>query len=188
MTPQHFEAPPVAVGAGPGAGPGAGTSGDGSHESVLAAVCAAAGTLLAQAGGPMARLRVRCGEVSVELRWPAEPVAGGSMPAAVTSTMLSEELTSVDELATAEQLAVTYLRAPMVGTFYHAPEPDAAPLVRVGDVVEAGQQIGILEAMKLMNPIEAEQAGRVVEVLVPNAAPVEYDQRLIAITTADPAT
>jgi acetyl-CoA carboxylase biotin carboxyl carrier protein len=70
--------------------------------------------------------------------------------------------------------------APMIGTFYHAPEPGSAAFVRPGDVVEAGQQVGILEVMKLMAPVEADRRCRVVEFLVPDAAPVEHGQPLIS--------
>ena len=73
----------------------------------------------------------------------------------------------------------------MVGTFYHASEPGADPFVSVGDLVSAGQQVGVVEAMKLFNAIDADQPGRVVEVLVPNATAVEYGQRLIACTAAE---
>ncbi|NUU24208.1 MAG: hypothetical protein HOV68_22295 [Streptomycetaceae bacterium] len=69
----------------------------------------------------------------------------------------------------------------MVGTFYQAPDAGARPFVGVGDVVQPGQTVGILEVMKLMNPITAEVGGRVVEMLVDDAQPVEYDQPLIAL-------
>ncbi|MEG6522580.1 acetyl-CoA carboxylase biotin carboxyl carrier protein [Desulfotomaculum sp. 1211_IL3151] len=75
-------------------------------------------------------------------------------------------------------IAVT---APMVGTFYKAPSPDAAPFVKVGDVVEKGQTLCIVEAMKLMNEIEAEHAGEVMQVLVENGQPIEYGQQLFLI-------
>jgi acetyl-CoA carboxylase biotin carboxyl carrier protein len=71
--------------------------------------------------------------------------------------------------------------SPMVGTFYRAPAPDADPYVEVGDVVEVGQTVCIIEAMKLMNEIESEVKGRVVRILVENAQPVEYGQKLFLI-------
>ena len=73
------------------------------------------------------------------------------------------------------------LKSPMVGTFYRAPAPDADPFIEVGDVVEVGQTVCIIEAMKLMNEIEAEVKGRVVQVLVENAQPVEFGQKLILV-------
>lgn len=73
------------------------------------------------------------------------------------------------------------VRAPMVGTFYRAPAPEEPPFVDVGDRVQVGQTLCILEAMKLMNEIEAEVSGEVVEVLVDNGTPVEFDQPLIRL-------
>lgn len=71
--------------------------------------------------------------------------------------------------------------APMVGTFYRAPSPDSDPYVQVGQQVEVGQVVCIIEAMKLMNEIESEYRGRVIEVLVENAHPVEYGQPLFIL-------
>ncbi len=71
--------------------------------------------------------------------------------------------------------------APMVGTFYRAPAPDEPPFVEVGDTVRKGQVVCIIEAMKLMNEIEAEVNGQVVEILVQNAEPIEYGQTLMRI-------
>ena len=73
------------------------------------------------------------------------------------------------------------VRSPMVGTFYRAPAPDAAPYVEVGDVVSPGQTLCIIEAMKLMNEIQAEVGGRIAKILVENAQPVEYNQLLFLI-------
>jgi len=73
------------------------------------------------------------------------------------------------------------IKAPMVGTFYRAPSPDTDPYVRVGDIVEPGKVLCIIEAMKLMNEIEAEFKGRVVDVLVENAQPVEFGQAMFRI-------
>lgn len=74
--------------------------------------------------------------------------------------------------------------APIVGTFYEAPSPDAPPFVKIGDVVEVGQVLCIIEAMKLMNEIEAETKGVITEVLVQNGEPVEYGQALFRIEPA----
>ncbi|MBF9140084.1 acetyl-CoA carboxylase biotin carboxyl carrier protein [Hymenobacter properus] len=73
------------------------------------------------------------------------------------------------------------LKAPMIGTFYRSSGPDVAPFVQVGDMVQKGQVICIIEAMKLFNEIEAEESGRIVKALVENASPVEYDQPLFLI-------
>ena len=71
--------------------------------------------------------------------------------------------------------------APIVGTFYAAPSPDADPFVAVGDRVEVGQTLCIIEAMKLMNEIQAEEAGTISQILVQNAEPVEFDQPLFVV-------
>jgi acetyl-CoA carboxylase biotin carboxyl carrier protein len=71
--------------------------------------------------------------------------------------------------------------APMVGTFYSSPSPKDAPFVQEGDEVHAGDSIGIIEAMKMMNEIESEVAGRVAKILVKSGQPVEYGQPLMVI-------
>ena len=81
------------------------------------------------------------------------------------------------ELAENERL----ITSPMVGTFYRAASPDGTPFVEEGDSVRKGQTLCLIEAMKMMNEIEAEVAGRVVKVLCENAQPVEYGQPLVVI-------
>lgn len=73
------------------------------------------------------------------------------------------------------------ITSPMVGTFYKAPSPDASPFVTVGDMVATGQVVCIIEAMKMMNEIEAEVSGRVVEVCVADGQSVEYGQVLMYV-------
>ena len=73
------------------------------------------------------------------------------------------------------------IRSPMVGTFYRAPAPDAEPYVKVGDTVKEGQVLCIIEAMKLMNEVEAEFSCRILEILAENAQPVEYNQPLFRV-------
>lgn len=76
------------------------------------------------------------------------------------------------------------INAPMVGTFYRAPSPDAPPFADVGEVVKPGQTVCIIEAMKLMNELETEVGGRVARFLVENGEPVEYGQPLIELEPA----
>ncbi len=95
------------------------------------------------------------------------PSAGGTAPSAPQAT---------------ENLAA--ITSPMVGTFYRAPAPDADPYAESGDLVEVGQTVCIIEAMKLMNEIESEHRGRVVKILVENAQPVEFGQKLFLIEPA----
>jgi acetyl-CoA carboxylase biotin carboxyl carrier protein len=73
------------------------------------------------------------------------------------------------------------VKSPIVGTYYDCPSPDSPPFVRVGDSVEPGQVLCIIESMKLMNEIEAESAGTVVSKLVENGRPVEYGEALFSI-------
>ncbi|OGX60284.1 MAG: acetyl-CoA carboxylase, biotin carboxyl carrier protein, partial [Omnitrophica WOR_2 bacterium RIFOXYB2_FULL_38_16] len=73
------------------------------------------------------------------------------------------------------------IKSPMVGTFYRAPSPDSAPYVELGQVVDKGQVVCIIEAMKLMNEIKSEVKGKIVEIPIENAQPVEFDQTLFYI-------
>lgn len=73
------------------------------------------------------------------------------------------------------------ITSPMVGTFYGAPSPDAKPYVEIGTVVEKGDVVCIIEAMKMMNEIQAESRGRVLKILVENGQPIEYEQPLFVL-------
>ena len=79
---------------------------------------------------------------------------------------------------------IVEVRSPMVGTFYRSPSPDSDPYVDVGKVVKVGDVLCIVEAMKLMNEIESDAAGKIVEILVENAQPIEYNQVLFLIEKA----
>jgi acetyl-CoA carboxylase biotin carboxyl carrier protein len=84
----------------------------------------------------------------------------------------------------AEAANIVIQKSPMIGTLYRSPSPDKPALVSVGDEVKKGQTICIIEAMKLFNEIECDFTGRIVEVLIENANPVEYDQPLFKIAVA----
>jgi len=81
----------------------------------------------------------------------------------------------------AEEAGIHYVTSPIVGTFYRASTPSAAPFTSTGDFVKPGQTLCIIEAMKLMNEIESDVAGEIVKVLVENGTPVEYGERLFAV-------
>jgi acetyl-CoA carboxylase biotin carboxyl carrier protein len=83
------------------------------------------------------------------------------------------------ELPAEEELVI--IKSPIVGTYYEAPSPGAPPFVKVGDMVSEGQVLCIIEAMKLMNEIEADASGEVVKMFVPNGSPVEYGMPLFGI-------
>jgi len=73
------------------------------------------------------------------------------------------------------------IKSPMIGTFYRSPNPETPSFVNVGDLIESGQPVCIIEAMKLFNEIESEISGKIVKILVENATPVEYDQPLFLV-------
>lgn len=96
--------------------------------------------------------------------------SGSSVPATPVPVPLGENMRDVS--------------SPMVGTFYRAPAPDAEPFIRVGERVEKGDVVCIIEAMKVLNEIETEVSGVVREILVENAQPVEYGQPLFLIESS----
>ncbi len=106
---------------------------------------------------------------------PPVPEAGTAPVAATSSTPAAPEKPPAPE----EGLHI--VRSPIVGTFYESPSPGSPPFVKPGDIVEAGEILCIVEAMKLMNEIESDVAGEVVKRLVENNAPIEYGQELFAI-------
>lgn len=110
------------------------------------------------------------------LKAEANPNMTTAAPGAVTAQPPEAEATEA-----VEEAKLVKVTSPMVGTFYRAPAPDADPYVEVGDHVKVGQTLCILEAMKLMNELEAEVAGTVVGIAVENAEPVEYGQVLFRI-------
>lgn len=80
-----------------------------------------------------------------------------------------------------EEIGITYVKSPMVGTFYRAASPESSPFIDIGGKVVENSVVCIIEAMKIMNEIQAETKGTIVEVLVENGQPVEYGQRLFKV-------
>jgi len=111
------------------------------------------------------------------------PSAAAAAAAAPPSRRPRRRREAPEALAAAEE-GLHWVTSPIVGTFYRAPNPDADPYVKVGDVVPRGPDLCIVEAMKLMNEIECDLAGTIVKVLPDNAQPVEYGERLFAIRPA----
>lgn len=101
----------------------------------------------------------------------------GSGEKALKHTDADIAITDKDEEST------VLVRSPMVGTFYSSPSPDEKPFVTVGQEVQVGQTLGIVEVMKMMNEIVAETSGIVLEVLVANGSQIEYDQPLFRLTS-----
>ncbi|MBP8726118.1 MAG: acetyl-CoA carboxylase biotin carboxyl carrier protein [Saprospiraceae bacterium] len=114
---------------------------------------------------------------------PVVVAAAPVVPAAVSPVVPRAEEAETPKSGGQAAAATNYLevRSPMVGTFYRAPGPDKSPFVKVGDRIEAGQTVCIIEAMKLFNEIESEVSGTIVKVVVEDASPVEYDQVLFLV-------
>lgn len=108
---------------------------------------------------------------------PAPPVS--SVPAAVSAPPQQEAAQAPKK----EEAAPNYIevKSPIVGTFYRSPSPEKPPYAKVGDSISVGDVVCIIEAMKLFNEIEAEVSGKIVEVLIEDASPVEYDQPLFLV-------
>lgn len=101
---------------------------------------------------------------------PAAPAAPAKAEAAPAPSAASDD-----------NPAYRQIKSPMVGTFYRSASPDKPPMVKVGDTVDVGTKVCIIEAMKLFNEIESELKGKIVKVLVEDASPVEYDQPLFLV-------
>lgn len=132
----------------------------------------------------LGKLKIRCGEdMTIEIEGkrchppmpPMPPMAIGA-PAAVTAAAAVS--VAAEQPETVSGNIVT---SPIIGTFYSAPAPDKAPFVKVGDIVNAGDVVCIIESMKLMNEITSEFSGRVAEIYVKNEEPVEFGQKLMRI-------
>jgi acetyl-CoA carboxylase biotin carboxyl carrier protein len=111
---------------------------------------------------------------------PLVPVVAA--PSAPAATVAETAAVAAAEPAPQENLHI--VKSPIVGTFYEAPSPGAPPFVKVGDTLEVGQVLCIVEAMKLMNEIECDVAGELVKKLVSNGQPIEYGQELFAVRPA----
>ena len=137
--------------------------------------------LLEQSG--MAEIEIREGEESVKIsRFGNAPLitpAVSQQPTAIlTPSKVESTTTSADK---GSEASGNLISSPMVGTYYSAPSPSAKPFVTVGQHVNKGDTVGIIEAMKIMNQIEADHSGTVVEILVKDGEAVEFGQALIII-------
>lgn len=136
----------------------------------------------------LSRLELREGETHILLRRGHPPVistpaVGPIVPAvaAPPGEPAAPPSPAAAPLAEAEEL---FIRSPMVGTFYAAPDPESPPFIKVGDPVNLETVVCLVEAMKVFNEIKAEVAGRVMRVLVNNAEAVEFDQPLFVVAPA----
>jgi acetyl-CoA carboxylase biotin carboxyl carrier protein len=133
------------------------------------------------------KVRIKRGAEHVAPAPPVTHVAVHTAPASgaevVAPTVAVPSSASVERAPAApvEEAGLHTVRSPIVGTFYECPSPGSPPFVKPGDSVEVGQVLCIVEAMKLMNEIEADVAGEIVKKLVANGQPIEYGQELFVI-------
>ena len=134
----------------------------------------------------LSEISLEDGEQAITVRKDSVAV---SAPAIVSAPVVSTPVAPVSATpasiptseAKEEKKSGTAITSPMVGTFYMAPSPDSAPFVSVGDSVKAGDVVCIIEAMKMMNEIKSEVAGKVVEICVEDGQPVEFGQVLMYV-------
>jgi len=128
-------------------------------------------------GSTVVRFAVQAGDTRIEIERgaAAAPAAGGVAPPPFVTAP------AVETAAEAEADGRHPILAPLVGTFYGAPQPGADPFVKEGDIVDVGQTVGIVEAMKLMNQVQADQAGKVSAILVEDGQWVEFEQALVLL-------
>jgi acetyl-CoA carboxylase biotin carboxyl carrier protein len=155
-----------------------------SDLQALETICRNATRLLSDLDDPPRSLRLRIGDLAVEVEFqpettPVATVAANGNGSAHTVSLAGDQKAE-DELE-ADGTGLHYIDAPLVGVFYRSPEPGADPFVREGDLVEVGQQVAIIEAMKMMIPIKADCAGEIRKILVEDGAPVEYDEHLLVV-------
>jgi acetyl-CoA carboxylase biotin carboxyl carrier protein len=125
------------------------------------------------------RIRLKRGSGGSDAAAPTVQLLGGAPAYAATPAPLAASSEAMDELEEGPEAPA--IKSPMVGTFYRTPSPDSDPFIRVGDRVEEGTVVCILEAMKVMNEIQAETSGEIAEVLVENGEPVEFGQPLFLL-------
>ena len=137
--------------------------------------------LLEQSG--MAEIEIKEGEESVKIsRFGNAPLITPTIPQQQTAVLTPSKVESTTRATDkGSEASGNLISSPMVGTYYSAPSPSAKPFVTVGQHVNKGDTVGIIEAMKIMNQIEADHSGTVVEILVKDGEAVEFGQALIVI-------
>lgn len=134
------------------------------------------------------KLKIRRGGATATAGAPGNstPFVIAAEPSAVSSPAPAPAPTAIGAAAAepAEEAGVTYIKSPMVGTFYRSPSPDSKPFAEAGTKVTESSVVCIIEAMKIMNEIQAEVKGTILDVLVENGEPVEYGQRLFKVKSA----
>jgi len=152
-----------------------------SDEDLFDKVSREAHELLKKAGGPVTKIKVQAGDVEIAIEWDPNAAPAGPLPSGYGLPPAG----STEPQTAGEAEGRTAVTAPLVGTFYRSPEPGAKPFVEVGDMVESGQEVGIIEAMKIMNRIVADASCKVVELLVNDGDMVEFGQPLMLLDPLD---
>jgi acetyl-CoA carboxylase biotin carboxyl carrier protein len=109
------------------------------------------------------------------------PVAIQDLQNTATLPVTHEESSSSDEQSSVENSKFIEIKSPIIGTFYRKPSPDKPLFVAVGDTINSGDTVCIIEAMKLFNEVESEVSGKIVKILVEDSTPVEFDQPLFLV-------
>jgi acetyl-CoA carboxylase biotin carboxyl carrier protein len=126
-------------------------------------------------GSTVERFSVEAGDTKIEIERGMLTAVAGAAPAAAPS----------EDVGAPEMDGGHPIKAPLVGTFYRAGQPGAPPFVEEGSIIDEGQTVGIVEAMKLMNQVQADQGGKVSQILVEDGQWVEFEQVLMYIEPAD---
>lgn len=147
--------------------------------ALVGALCRYSVDLIGASPAPLRQIRVYVGDIGVELAWPSEGPADAG-PRTAPANLPAMAGPGPDEAEMPDQGQVLVL-APTLGTFYRSPEPGAPAFVELNDIVDAGQQLGILEAMKLMNPIHSDISCRILTIFAEDGVSVEHGQPLFAI-------
>ena len=143
------------------------------------------------AANDLTEIEVEDGDRKIKVRREAAPVGGSLSPAQIAAFGMAHAPMAAaapaaqgepkQEMASAIAISADAVKSPMVGTAYLSPEPGAKAFIAVGQSVKQGDTLMIIEAMKVMNPITAPKAGKIAQILIGDAQPVEFDQPLVVI-------
>ncbi|WP_116949783.1 acetyl-CoA carboxylase biotin carboxyl carrier protein [Jiangella endophytica] len=164
------------------------TEPDSERAALVSHLRVEAAALVGSLTGRVQRVQVSAGDCSIAVEW-VQPQPQPALVAGQPVARAEPFDAAGDAVAAADGSDLRpdthALRAPLIGAFYRSPVPDADPFVEVGDRVEAGQTVAIVEAMKLMNEIKADRAGRVAAIHPANGQMVEFDEILVELTADD---
>ncbi len=125
-----------------------------------------------------------CKIISSQTTMPVVTNTADQTPLAAPVHQDPETSTSPEDNGTEADENIIAFKSPMIGTFYRRPSPDKDPYIKVGEPIEPGKVVCVIEAMKLFNDIECDISGKIVKILVDDASPVEYDQDLFLVDTS----